>query len=121
MQTSAKGDRARRENISRKNCHLRHPVVILTLLCALFTTQVLAQQTASFTDSRGRTVLYRYSLKESWDPNVPRGVLIRFHGNNTGALVEFFNPGSNRQIVNFLRIINFEDRETQPAAPCAGA
>ena len=74
-----------RAHISRMYCHLRHPIVVLALLCALFSTQVLAQHTASFTDSRGRTLLYRYSLKESWDPDVPRGVLIRFHGNNTGT------------------------------------
>ena len=37
--------------------------------------------TASFTGSRGRTLLYRYSLKEEWSRTVARGVLIDFHGN----------------------------------------
>ena len=31
--------------------------------------------------------------------------------NGGGALVEFFNPGSNRAIASVLRIINLEDRE----------
>ena len=50
---------------------------------------------ASFTDSQGRTLLYQYSLKPEWDPAVPRGVLIYFHGNNTGtqrALLRAFFP-----------------------------
>ena len=37
--------------------------------------------TSSFTGSRGRTILYRYSLKEEWSRTVERGVLIDFHGN----------------------------------------
>ncbi len=41
--------------------------------------------TKSFTDSLGRTTLYRYSLKDGWDPTQPRGLLVYFHGNNTGT------------------------------------
>ncbi len=41
--------------------------------------------TTSFTDSLGRTALYRYSLKDGWDPTQPRGLLVYFHGNNTGT------------------------------------
>ena len=41
--------------------------------------------TKSFTDSQGRTTLYRYALKDDWNPRQPRGVLIFFHGNNPGT------------------------------------
>lgn len=41
--------------------------------------------TASFTDSQGRTLLFRYSLKDDWDPTQPRGLLVFFHGNNKGS------------------------------------
>ena len=41
--------------------------------------------TKSFTDSQGRTTLYRYSLKDDWDPTQPRGLLVYFHGNNIGT------------------------------------
>ncbi len=51
--------------------------------------------TKSFTDSLGRTALYRYSLKDGWDPTQPRGLLVNFHGNNTGTqqdMLNFFHP-----------------------------
>ena len=41
--------------------------------------------TKSFTDSQGRTTLYRYSHKDGWDPTQPRGLLVYFHGNNAGT------------------------------------
>ena len=65
-------------------------------LCAL----PVGAEVASFTDSQGRTLLYQYSLKPEWDPAVPRGVLIYFHGNNTGtqrALLRGFFPSVRRQ------------------------
>ena len=34
-----------------------------------------------FTDSTGRTLLYRYWVRNDWDPTVPRGVVLVFHGN----------------------------------------
>ena len=40
-------------------------------------------QTNSFTDSRARTILYRYSIDPGWNAGDPRGVLIYFHGNDT--------------------------------------
>ena len=52
-------------------------------------------ETASFTDSRGRTLLYQYSLKENWSPTGERGVLIYFHGNSTGTqqdMLRWFFP-----------------------------
>ena len=44
--------------------------------------------TKSFTDSQGRTTLYRYSLKDDWNPRQPRGVLIYFHGNQIGTQLD---------------------------------
>ena len=42
-------------------------------------------EVAIFTDSRGRTTLFEYSLKDEWDAMAPRGVLIYFHGHATGS------------------------------------
>ena len=47
-----------------------------------------APVTASFTDSQNRTLLYRYELSEGQDAAVPQGVLLFFHGNNTGTQEE---------------------------------
>ena len=47
--------------------------------------------TESFTDSSGRKILYRYSLRDDWDPNQPRGLLVSFHGNNTGSQHDILN------------------------------
>ena len=41
--------------------------------------------TSSFTDSQGLTVLYRYSLRDDWDPTEARGVLMYFHGQATAT------------------------------------
>jgi len=53
-----------------------------------------SQITDSFTDSQGRTTLYRYSLQDGWNTQTPRGLLIYFHGNNSdtqeGILDMFF-------------------------------
>lgn len=38
-----------------------------------------------FTDSQGRTILFRLEVRGEWDPTEPRGVLMDFHGNNTGT------------------------------------
>ena len=42
-------------------------------------------EVATFTDSRGRTTLFEYSLKDEWDPMAPRGVLLYFHGHAIGS------------------------------------
>ena len=42
-------------------------------------------ESGSFTDSRGRSLRYGYALDEGWRSDVPRGVLIYFHGNATFA------------------------------------
>ena len=50
----------------------------------------------SFTGSRGRTLLFAYSLKEDWSPTDERGVLIYFHGNGLGTqkdMLRVFFPG----------------------------
>ena len=52
-------------------------------------------ETKSFTDSRGRTAMYRYSLMDEWDPTEPRGLLMYFHGKNDGSqadLLDAFFP-----------------------------
>lgn len=38
-----------------------------------------------FTDSQGRTMLYRIHFRNEWDPDEPRGLVIFFHGNNRGT------------------------------------
>ena len=38
-----------------------------------------------FTDSQGRTITYGLHLREEWDSNQPRGLVIFFHGNNFGT------------------------------------
>lgn len=42
----------------------------------------------SFTDSTGQTILYGYWVRNDWNPNQPRGVLIFFHGNSTASADE---------------------------------
>lgn len=42
-------------------------------------------ETHSFTDSQGRTTLYRYSIPANMDTSKPQPVLIEFHGNNSGT------------------------------------
>ena len=59
---------------------------VLAMLCGFPAGTFAAEPvTKSFTDSQGRTTLYRYSLKDDWNPRQPRGVLIFFHGNNIGT------------------------------------
>lgn len=61
-------------------------LTVLVTLCG-FPAPILGANpvTESFTNSRGRTTTYRYSLKDGWDPAEPRGLLIFFHGNNIGS------------------------------------
>lgn len=63
---------------------VRHLRLNIGTAFLLFAPPILAE-IASFTDSRGRTLLYQYSLKADWNPMIPRGVLIFFHGNNQGT------------------------------------
>ena len=49
--------------------------------------------TKSFTDSLGRTTLYRYSLKDDWDPTEPRGLLVYFHANSIGTQRDMLERG----------------------------
>ncbi len=46
----------------------------------------------SFTDSTGRTLLYRYWVRSGWDPTTPRGAVVFFHGNNRGTAEELRQP-----------------------------
>ena len=69
-------------------------------VCFSLSALSVGAEIASFTGSNGRTVLYQYSLKPEWDPNVPRGVLIYFHGNNTAtqrAVLRGFFASRQRQ------------------------
>lgn len=59
----------------------------------------VAAETNTFTDTQGRTTLYRYSLKAEWDPEIPRGVRIFFHGNNSVTqqqVIDSFFPSIER-------------------------
>ncbi len=59
---------------------------VLATLCGIPAVAFAADPvTKSFTDSQGRTTLFRYSLKDGWDPTQPRGLLVYLHGNNTGT------------------------------------
>ena len=42
-------------------------------------------RSGEFTDSTGRTIQYRLHFRHDWDLSEPRGLLIYFHGNNTGT------------------------------------
>ena len=42
----------------------------------------------AFTDSQGQRMTYGLHLQEEWDPTEPRGVLLFFHGNNSGTQEE---------------------------------
>ena len=67
-------------------------VAILVTLCGFRPPTFAAEPvTKSFTDSRGRTAMYRYSLKDGWDPTEQRGLLMFFHGNNTGSQTEMLD------------------------------
>ena len=59
---------------------------LFAMLCGIPSGMLAADPvTSSFTDSQGRTTLYRYSLKDDWHSSQPRGVLIFLHGNNVGT------------------------------------
>ena len=62
-------------------------------IIALISTRDLpaASVTDSFTDSQGRTLLYRYTIENDQNSSVPNGILIYFHGNNTGTQTDMLN------------------------------
>ena len=62
-------------------------------IIALISTRELpaASVTDSFTDSQGRTLLYRYTIENDRNSSVPSGVLIYFHGNNMGTQTDMLN------------------------------
>ncbi len=62
--------------------------ILFILLFLLINIVQAAQFTDTFTDSQGRTTLYRYSLKDGWDKTSPRGALVYFHGNNSNTQQE---------------------------------
>ena len=67
------------------SCPTLLTTIAAILLCAVPAVDAAPPVTATFTDSQGRTTLYRYSLKDDWDPTQPRGLLVFFHGNNYGT------------------------------------
>lgn len=55
--------------------------------------------TDSFTDSQGRTILYRYALPDGANASTPQPVMIFFHGNNSGTqqrMLDVFFSGVQR-------------------------
>ena len=73
---------------------LRCFLIVSALAIALgVSSGTLAEQSStfhdgSFTDSTGRTILYRYWIRSDWDTSTPRGLLLFLHGNNTGTADE---------------------------------
>ena len=67
-------------------------VAVLVTLCG-FPTRTLGAEpvTRTFTDSQGRTIMYRYSLMDDWDPAQPRGLLMYFHGNSTASQTDMLD------------------------------
>ncbi len=47
--------------------------------------------TDSFTDSTGRTILFRLHYRKDWDLSEPRGVELYFHGNSTGTELDMLD------------------------------
>lgn len=67
---------------------------VLVVTCLLFPSAALSVD-GEFTGSNGRTIKFRYELQAGWSADVPRGVLIFFHGNNTGTqenMLDWFFP-----------------------------
>jgi hypothetical protein len=64
--------------------------VLLVMLLGLLICKGFSYQTFNdqYTDSLGRTALYRYFLEDDHDVNAPAGVLVYFHGNNSGTQTE---------------------------------
>ena len=72
-----------------RRCPAPRLVILFALLAAVVPVSARGDPvTASFTDSQNRTLLYRYELAEGQDAAVPQGVLLFFHGNNTGTQEE---------------------------------
>ena len=57
----------------------------LSIVPAVVQGQFTTWHDDSFTDSTGRTLLYRYWVRSDWDLTAPRGVVVYFHGNNGGT------------------------------------
>jgi hypothetical protein len=62
--------------------------IFLFLAVFSISAEAATQITEVFTDSQGRTALYRYSTKPEWNLETPRGLLIYFHGNNSATQEE---------------------------------
>ncbi len=64
-------------------------LAVLLLLCCAGSVRGATDDprylTDTFTDSTGRTLLYRLQYGSSWDLSLARGLVIYFHGNNTGT------------------------------------
>lgn len=74
----------------------------------------------TFTDKSGRTALYRYAVKDGWDTTKPRGLLVYFHGNNSGPeelmLDGFFNANRLNAFERDLIPVNIASPYTRPAS-----
>lgn len=76
---------------SRNNPQFAYGVglAVLLLLCCAGSARGATDDprylTDTFVDSTGRTLLYRLQYGSSWDLSLARGLVIYFHGNNTGT------------------------------------
>ena len=77
---------------------------LVAFVCLLAPAGIHAEpMTASFSDSHGRTLLYRYDLPEGSNPEVPQGVLIYFHGNNMATQVQILDSSGLINLRDYTR------------------
>ena len=60
-------------------------VAVFRAASPVLDAQAHIRRDGAFTDSTGRTVLYRYWTRSDWNMSEPRGVLMYFHGNSRGT------------------------------------
>ena len=68
-------------------------ILVGTAFSGVAAAQSRLARDGAFTDSTGRTILYRVWTRSDWNSNEPRGVLVYFHGNNTGTADDMRRTG----------------------------
>ena len=77
--------------LPERNSPMRTVTTLLALVAVfraaspVLDAQAHIRRGGAFTDSTGRTVLYRYWTRSDWNMSEPRGVLMYFHGNSRGT------------------------------------
>ena len=77
--------------LPERNSPMRTVTTLLALVAVfgaaspVLDAQAHIRRDGAFTDSTGRTVLYRYWTRSDWNMSEPRGVLMYFHGNSRGT------------------------------------